>query len=340
MPHTTSNFQTWKPEIDTYMQEEQDIQKGITPQYETLFSVSTTDRLQLTDTGFSGFSPMVEVGETGEAVKDRVIEGYTSLYQRRFFRKQADFSAAVMQTDQTGKVEDMAKGLVSVVPYSRNLNIFSMIRNMANALYLWGDGKTLVSIAHPLKNGQGTQPNTFVDGIQRPLSYESVKLLEDVLISNVSNSGNMLQLGGKRRRKVIWGSEYLRADLFKIADVAGTKGQPDTDSNNSNYFTQGTKYDVLILDFVNYEAARQAGETTVAKSSDSNFWDKMWGICDIDCVKKYFKVKIATGYSKFDEEINKKNEVLIKYAYDSYMFGNSGYLGFAASKGDSSILAI
>lgn len=340
MPHTTQQLQTWNKLIDTYMKEEEDsLIKGGKPLYEDLFSLTTSDDLEIQDTGYAGYGLMVETGEQGDAVRDNVIEGYVSVYRKKYFRKQADFTKPLMDSDRTGKVEEMARDLQRAPWYSRNVFILGMIRNSFNPVFTWGDGKTLGSIAHPRKDGKGTQPNTFRDGVQRVPTYENAILLEDVMISTVSNSGNLLNVADRRKKKILWGSPFLRTKLYDIAGVDNDK-QPDTNNNNANWFVQGTTYDVLILDFVSYEIAFQAGETTVAKTSSSNFYDKMWGIIDPAYVKRNFKVIQGKGYPYFDSDIRKENEMIRKFAYDAYMFGNSSWVGFTVSKGDGSTVTI
>jgi hypothetical protein len=341
MPHTTQQLQTWSKLIDTYQQEEQvAIDKLGKPAYEKIFDVQTTTDLEITDTGYAGYGLMVETTETGDAVRDNVIETYTTVYRRKYYRKQADFSKALMQSDRTGKVERMAKGLQNVPMYSRNVYIYGMIRNSFNPAFTWGDGKTLGSIAHPRKDGKGTQPNTFLDGVQRPLTYRNVIEAEKVMISNVSNSGNMLDVASAGRNKILWCSPYLKEEAFQIAGVDGPDKEPNTDTNNANYLRKGSKYDVLVLDYVKYEIAVQAGETTVSKTSSANFYDTMWGIIDPAYTKANFKVIQAEGYPYFDDEIKKSNEVIIKYAYDSFMWGNSSWVGFFVCKGDNSTVII
>ena len=90
----------------------------------------------------------------------------------------------------------------------------------------------------------------------------------------------------------------------------------------------------LEVDWMKYMIAKQAGEITAAQSDASNIYDSMWALVDPDLAKKYFKVKVASGYAKYDEEMIKSNQALKKYAYDKYTFGATGYFPIAMSKGD------
>jgi len=338
MASTTQNFQTWKAEIDAYMQEEEALRpKSL---YRQLFTVRSTNRLQLNEVTYSDAGVMAEVGELGDAVEDSDLEGYKTTYSRRIFRSKKTFSSDLMETDQTGAVERMARGLVSAPEYSRNMFVFSKIRNLTSSSgsYVQGDGKGLLSTLHPRKDGSGTQSNTFADAVQRPLDYAAVEELQDALLATVSNKGNLLNIGDPGRNKVIVTSPYNRVEAFKIAGVESVD-EPDTAERNKNYFRYGDKFDVLLVPFINYEAARAMGETTVAKTSASNVWDTMWGIVDIDVIRKFWKVYEAEGYPRFLEKETESNEALVKYAHDKYAFGITTWEGSVWSLGDNSTLS-
>lgn len=334
MAHTTQKWQVWKPEIDAYITDEEDqLPMGA---HEEIFTVSSTDRLSVNELTDSGFGPMQEVGEQGDAVEDEALEGYEYNYVRKNYRKKAVFTKVLMDTDQADEIEKRARDLTRSVRYSRELNIFGMLRNAWNSSITYGDGKTLVSLSHPRKDGGTSQANTFSDGVQQPLTYDNVKIAQDQMISVVSNTGNLMNVSNPGANKCIIVNPYLREAAFQIAGVEGPDMEPDTADNNSNYFRKGEKFDVLVVDWLSYEAARQAGETAVAKTSSSNFYDTMWGIVDKDMAKRYFKVYEQKGYPYYDDDVNKDNESLIKYAYDGYTFGNTAWYPIFLSKGDSS----
>lgn len=338
--HNVASWETWKPEIDTFIDDEAGSMPK--PVYDQLFSTEQTDRLQRTDVGYSGLNPMIEVGEDGDSVEDSNLQGYKTVYSSRVFRKKTTFSSGLFETDQHGEVEKLARGLPRAVQYSRNLNIMGMLRNSFTTVSpsglstVGGDGKALISGLHPRKDGGSAQSNTFGDGVQRPLTLDNVLLLEDQLIAVVSNSGNLMTVGDESNNKLLVVSPYQREAAFQIAGVDGPDMKPDTNENDINYIRKGEKYDVLVTKWLSYEAAKQADGITFAKTSSSNFYDKMWFIVDTTNVKDYFKLYIRKGYAsgQFDDEIQKSNQALVKYGYDKYMFGFSGWFPIAGSKGD------
>jgi len=334
MAEITGRWQTWKPEIDAYIKDEDDTMP--TAVYSTLFSERTTNRLQYNEVTRAGLNPMDEVGEMGNAVDDEQTEGYKYSYNRKIYRKQETFSKLLWDTDQTDTVERMARDLPRACRYSRELNIWGMVRNAYDTSLTFGDGLQLISLSHPRKDGGTVQPNTFTDGVQLPLSYDNALTLQDVQIAVVSNVGNLMSVSSPGKNKVLLVGPYLREVAFQIAGVEGPDGEPDTAENNENYFRRGDKFDVLVVDWLSYEAAYQAGETAVAKTSASNWWDSMWGIVDKELAKRYFKVFSAPGYPDYDDEINKRNESLIKFGYDHYTWGNTAWYPIALSKGDNS----
>jgi len=335
MAETVGQWQTWKPEIDAYIKDEEDLLPiGV---YTSIFKERVTGRLQFNEVTRAGLNPMEEVGELGNAVEDEQLEGYKYSYERKIYRKQTVFSKLLWDTDQTDTVEEMARDLPRAARYSRELNIWGMFRNAWNPLIVYGDSKPFVSPSHPRKDQGPAQANTFPDGVQRPLTYNNALDLQDQMISVVSNQGNLMNVSSPGKNKCIIVGPYLREEAFQIAGVEGPDGKPGTDVNDENYFRKGDKFDVLVVDWLSYEAAVQAGETTVAKTSSSNYWDTMWGIIDVDMCKRYFKVYSGPGYPNYDDEINKRNESLIKFAYDHYTWGNTAWYPAALSKGDNSV---
>lgn len=334
---TPQLLSTWKPEIDAYIQDE----AGKEPKslYKQMFDVKNTNRLQITDVDYAGFSPMMPVADLGDAVEDNAVEGYKNLYQPQAFRKSVTFSSDLLETDLTGEVEKMARSLPKSVEYSRDLTIFSSWRRAFDTLLTYGDGKPLASIAHPTKAGY-TNANTYADGVQRALTYDNVLALQDVLIATTSNAGNIMNLGTMGKNKVIWCSPYLREKAFQIAGIGVSGEKPGTTDRETNYFVKGDKFDVLVNPWISYEAARQAGEVgAVTKSSASNYWDTMWGILDLDVYKQFAKVYVRTGYAMYADETTKSNQAYVKYAYDKYAFGFSAPYGFTVSKGDSTTVS-
>jgi len=325
MANTVQNWALWRDEIASWTQDESI--KAPEPMSKRIFAYESTNDLESTDFSWSGYGLMQEVGEMGNSVEDDALEGYAYTFARRVFRKHSIFSSDLFETGKKLKAEEIARDLARAVNYSREVNIWGMIRNAFNPLWTYGDAKPLVSVAHPLKNGSGTQANTFADGVQLALSSDAVKSLQDQLNDMVSNSGNSLSIGAKPLLLV---SPRNRVKAFEIAE---SDGKVDSADNNANYY-KGGLYDVLEVDWMKYMIAKQAGEITAAQSDASNIYDSMWALVDPDLAKKYFKVKVASGYAKYDEEMIKSNQALKKYAYDKYTFGATGYFPIAMSKGD------
>lgn len=338
MAQTVADWGTWKKEVDAYIADEQETLPA--GSYTEIFDVQQTSDLVMTETTWSGLQPMVEVSEMGNAVEDENQEGFTTKYARRIFRKKVVFSKVLWDTDRTDTIKKQARGLPYTARYSRQLNVWSDFRRAWDPSRLHGDGKTLVSLSHPRKDGGPVQANTFLDGLQRPLNYDNALLLQDVMLSVVSNSGNLMSVSAEGRNKTIIVPPTLREKAFQIAGVDGTDYVPDSAERNANYFRKGDRFDVLVVDFLKYEAARQAGEVTGAKSSSANFYDSMWGIVDTAMAKDYFKVYEGAGYPSFANEINRNNESLNYFGYDHYTFGNTAWYPVALSKGDGSTFSL
>lgn len=335
MALTTGVFEVWKPEIYSWIQDEQNEHKFNL--YESLFSLETTNRLQIPEVTYAGLPPMSEVGELGDAVDAESIQGYKTNYNVKVYRQKQVFSRLIMNTDQSNVVERLSRDIVQSQKRSRELYVWSVLRNAFNSTVTYGDGVPLVSLSHPRKDGGTAQANTFADGVQKALNYENALELQDQLIAIVANNGNLMVAGSPGRKKILFGSEYLREKLYQIAGVDAPMYKPGTANNDKNYFAEGDKFDVLIVPYMNYEAAKLASEVgSVTKTSASNYWDTMWGIADADLAKRYFKVFEQEGYPRFQDEERYENEAMNFYGYDQYAYGVTAYYPVVMSKGDSS----
>lgn len=338
MALTTNNLQSWKPQIDVYIDDEKDVL--IDTPIDKIFTIKETDRLQITEVGFSGYAPMQEVGDLGDAIEDQAFETYQFQYQRKTYRKQAVFSSDVLQTDQIGVVEDISRNMVREVKYTKAANAYSVLRKAFNVGIVYGDSKPVISTAHPKKDGSGVQNNTYADGLQREFNYDNLKFLEDQLYAQTSNNSNVLHIGSADRNKVLIVPYVLREIAFQVAGVNGPDGKPTSTDNDKNYFRKGTKYDVFVCQFLGYEIARQFGEVgAITKNSVNNYWDTMWFLGDVEVMKKYYKFYQGKGYEKYLDDTRIVNESLIKIASDKYAYGISGWFGIVGSQGNNTIYA-
>lgn len=334
---TTGDFQNWSKEIESYILDEENNTRP--SQFADIATVIPTDDLYMIDKNAAGLGAMQEVSDLGNAVDDSAIEGYQTRYELKNFRKKVVMSRNLMKGDKVGLVEQMAREVVRVPLYSRELNVMSVLRNAWDATKLGGDGKPLISTTHPRKDGGTAQANTYTDGVQRPITYDNVLRLQDVGYSMVSHTGNVLNAFTSGKKKLLFGAPSLREKLYQIAgprtsDVMRLK--PGTDENDINYIEQRENFDVLVLDALQFEYAKQAGETGSATKTSGNYWDSIWGLIDVEQAKKVFKVFVANGYPYNHTETNWDNESITKYIFDAYMYGFSHYNWIVASKGDGS----
>jgi hypothetical protein len=332
------DFELAKPEIYSFIDEEKDTM--ITDaQYNAIFSTEEVTRLEIPDVPYAGVGPMVAVGNTGDAVPDKPIEGFKTVTRNQTYAKVIEFSQDLWQTDQHNKVEEMSRDLPRAVAYSRNLVLTGVLRNAWNPTFLYGNGKPYASITHPLKNGSGTFANTYTDGVQRPVNYDNaLKLRDEGLLSQVSDSGNILNIGTSSRKHLLIGGPSLQQKLFELADVSSDQ-RPDTANRAMNWFVKGANYDVLILDFMRFEAAKQSGETgTITKGSSSDFWSTSWAVADVDILKQYLKLYVRKGYKagKYYDEVTKRNRVMNFFGEDNFGYAAVAPYGIALSKGDAS----
>ncbi len=337
---TTGDFQNWSKEIESYVLDEQNNTRP--SQFADIAKVVKTDDLYMIDKNAAGLPALTEVGENGNAVEAAIIEGYQYRFEIKNYREKVTMSRNLMKGDKVGLVEMMAREVVRAPLYSRDLNIMSVLRRGYDQTALGGDGKSLISLYHPRKDGGTPQANTFADGVQRTLTYDNALLLQDQGYSLVSNSGNVLNSFTTGKKKLLFGAPKWREKLYQIAGpkVAGTpRLKPGTDENDANYIEQRENFNVLVLDGLQFEYARQAGETGSNTKTSGNFWDTLWGIIDVEQAKKAFKVFIANGYPYDHTETNWDNESITKFMYDAYMYGFNDWKWILMSKADGTTFA-
>ena len=77
--------------------------------------------------------------------------------------------------------------------------------------------------------------------------------------------------GSMEKNKVLFGSEFIREEMYQIAGVDGPHYRPGTDENDANYFIMGDRFDVMVIPWLNFEIAKQAGETAgITKTSEDS----------------------------------------------------------------------
>ncbi len=338
---TVDTLETFDPQISEWIQEEIDS----TPKsvFEDLVDVEKTNRLRESVVTYMGLVPMHEVAEMQESVPNQYLEGWRTDFIRRNWRDEVTWSKILLDTDLSKNVtKNRVKEYTRNVISSRNLYFFGLLRNafVNSGLYAYAWGKPLASIAIPRKDGNGTYASTFYDGVQRPLGYTAVDLARQVIADQVSDVGNLLSQAGSMDNMCIVCSKDNAEVAFQIAGTNVTGERPDTADRATNYFRKGANYDVLVTEYVGYNAAKLAGETTVTKTSASNYYDSFWALLDMKSVKKYWKFYEQEGYYYFDTEINKKNEAVVEYSYDAYAFGITSPIGGCYSRGDQTTVVV
>jgi len=334
---TTSTLETWNPQIVEWIQEEvENTPKSVINE---ITEIETTNRLRVSNVTLAGLVPMHEVSEMGEAVQNQFLESWRTDFIRRNWRDVVTFSKPLMDTDLTKALKNKVQDYTRNVIQSRELNFFGLFRNawlnQGNYAYAWG--KALASTLIPRKDGVGTYASTYYDGIQRALSYSAVDLGRTVLASQVSDTGNILDVGGLDRDILLVVGPANAEVAYQIAGVDAPKERPDTANRAGNFFVRGAKYSVLVTKYFTWEAAKLANDTTVTKTSVSNFYDSMWCLLDLKMMGQHCHFYEQDGYYYFDTEINKRNEAINDYSYDAYAYGFDSPLGVFISKADGSI---
>lgn len=319
------------PGIEMWMQEEAD-SAMFKSMYTKLFSVETTNRLYEDDSSWAGIDYPELVGEQAASPEDSFLLGYTWRYQQNTYKRKMSVSSLLDKVDLYGvaQAENMSRELSRKAIQGRDINAFSVLRRAFDATVVYGDAKPLISVAHPRKDGGAAQRNTFLDGVQRPLSYDNLKLLEDVLFNVVSNKGIPLNIGMDSKPLLIV-TRYNREAALQIAEADSIPGSAD---ESVNYF-KGRNLDVMVVPYLDHIFAFNQGETA---STDRETWDKRYFLVDPTLVKKMLKFKQLQNFEVKSWEDKDTDQMMAKVV-DVYAYGISGWYGITGSLGDGTTYA-
>jgi hypothetical protein len=305
------------------MEEEAKLYK---PMFTQLFTLEGTSRLYEDDSSFAGVDYPEEVNEAAAKPEQQMTLGYTWRYSQKVYKRKIALSTLLDKTDLYGKVKGRSKDLSKKAAQGRDVNAFAILRNAWSTL--GGDGKALISTAHPIKATGGTQPNTFSDGVQRELSYDNVKLAKDQMSRWVSNSGMPLDIGVNGNMVLVIAGEYNSEVAFQILNA---DGKPDSADNNKNYI-KGLSLDLMKVPYLSHVFAYKQGDTS---STDADTYDKRWFLMD-----KYYASQCLKFKALQDFEIkswqDEDTDVFYGGVTDIYATGWSNYLGIFGSLGDGS----
>lgn len=326
--NTTSKPELTAPGVEVWIQEEAD-NAMIKTLLSKVFAVETTNRLYEDDSSWAGIDYPELVGEAASSPEDELLIGYTWRYELNTYKRKMAITSLLNKTDLYGiaQAEDMSKELARKAAQGRDVNAFSVFRNAFESTVTYGDGKPLISVAHPRKDGGTAQRNTFLDGVQDALSYDSVKDLEDVMYEVFSNKGIPLNIG-LESKLMLMVTPYNREVALQIAECDKVPGSVD---ESVNYF-KGRNMDVLVNPYFSWRFAFNQGETS---STDRVTYDQRFFLIDPSYAKKLLKFKQLQNFEVKAWE-DEDTDVMYAKVADVYAFGISGWYGIAGSLGDAS----
>lgn len=325
---TSNKAELTAPGVEVWIQEEADnvMMKSL---YQKIFSVETTGRLYEDDSSWAGIDYPELVGETASSPEDDLLIGYTWRYELNTYKRKMSVSSLLNKTDlyNIAQAEDMSRELAKKAIQGRDVNAFSVFRRAFDPTVTYGDGKPLISVAHPRKDGGAAQRNTFLDGVQDKLSYDALKDLEDVMYEVLSNKGIPLSIG-LDSKLILMVTPYNREVALQIAECDMIPGSVD---ESVNYF-KGRNVDVLVNPYISHRFAVHKGETS---ESDRTVYDERFFLIDPSMAKKLLKFKQLQNFEVKAWEDEDTDQMYAKVA-DVYSFGISGWYGIVGSKGDES----
>lgn len=324
---TTSQAALTAPGIEMWMEEEAKLYK---PMFTQLFSLESTSRLYEDDSSWAGVDYPEEVNEAAAKPEQQFTLGYTWRYSQKVYKRKVALSTLLDGTDLYDIVKKRSKDLSKKSAQGRDVNAFSVLRNAWSQSYLFGDGKSFISTAHPIKATGGTQANTFADGVQRTLEYDNVKMARDQMTRWYSNAGIPLDVG-LNGNLVLVTTPYNSEAAFQVLEA---DGKPGTANNDRNYI-KGLNFDLMIVPYLAHNFAYKQGDTS---STDADTWDKRWFLMDKYYAKMALKFKALQDF-EIKAWRDEDTDVFYGGVTDIYAYGISNYLGVFGSLGDGTTFA-
>lgn len=328
---TTTHPELTAPGVEAWLEEEAMLHK---PMFTKLFQLETTSRLYEDDSSVAGIGYLEEVNEAGTSPEDNFTLGYESRYQQKVFKKKISVSKLLEKTDLYSIIdgEKRTRELSRKAAQSRDIRAFEVLRRGFDSSLTYGDGKSLISTAHPRKDGGASQSNTFSDGIQRSLSYDAAKEMEDQIMEVVSNSGTPIDVA-MNGNMVLVVTPYNREVALQIAETED--GRPGEGDHGVNYW-KGRSLDVMEVPYMSHRYARAMGETT---STDRTTYDQRWFLIDPYYAKKVLKFKQIQDFEIKSWE-DEDTDVMYAKVADIFAVGTSGWYGIGGSLGDNTTLSV
>lgn len=326
---TTNKAELTAPGVEVWIQEEAD-ENMMKSLYKQIFKLETTNRLYEDDSSWAGIDYPELVGETASSPEDDLLLGYSWRYEQNVYKRKMSVSSLLNKTDlyNIAQAEELSRELAKKAIQGRDVNAFSVFRRAFDSTVTYGDGKPLISVAHPRKDGGAAQRNTFLDGVQDPLSYDALKDLEDVMYEVYSNKGIPLNIG-LDSRLILMVTPYNREVALQIAECDKIPGNAD---ESVNYF-KGRNVDVLVNPYLSHRFALHNGETT---ETDRTVYDQRYFLIDPGMAKKLLKFKQLQNFEVKAWEDEDTDQMYAKVA-DVYAYGISGWFGIVGSLGDNSV---
>ena len=167
------------------------------------------------------------------------------------------------------------------------------------------DGVSFINTSHPLRNASiASQSNTFSDGIQRALSYESLLDLANVMDNQVDHSGNPIVSSSKKTLMVSLDQRNIER-AFQLIGGNSNDMKPGTQNNDKNFFTRysGVKYDMLVVNPMRLQTAIAMGETTDTLALNAAQWENRFFLLDEMRARKYLAMSCLKGHDNLTQSL-------------------------------------
>lgn len=198
-------------------------------EWEALFEKNTSDRAYEEDLGLSSFGLASVKNEGAPITFDSERQGFTSRYNHVVYALGFIITREIYEDDQYGKVgAQKAKALARSMRQTKEIVAANIYNRAFDSTYTGGDGKELLSNAHPNVAG-----GTFSNVIGTAADLSEAALEQAVIDIAGFRDDRGLLIAAKPQQLVI---PYQLQ--FEAARILGSDGRVGTDLNDPNVLKQ------------------------------------------------------------------------------------------------------
>ena len=307
---------------------------------EKMYTKEYIDQPGLVDTSISTSHFLIPLQEDEVPQGVGVVEGFQSYIPWQTLGLSRQITKVASLQKGGNELMNLVKSHGEDMVRSKDAYSLQPFRLAFDSSYTIADGQSLISTAHPLRSG-GSYSNTFTDGIQRALTYETLLDAVSILNRQVDHSGNPV-VSSSKFTILVPNEQRIVEQAFQLigGDMSALKA--GTQNNDQSYFRkyEGNMFNLIVSNSMTLNVARAIGETTNTYASNESSWVNRWFVIDEMRAKKYLAQAVLKGYENLTQSLLTESFSQKEIFTTSFGFGvRAGIANWVfGSRGDNAAL--